>query len=260
MADAFSIASLGAAFGAGILSVLSPCVLPLMPAYLSLVSGLSLEEMREGGAGQTIVRRRVLRGCLGFCLGFSTVFVVLGASATALGRVLRTWHLDVFGVELGVAQLAGVLIIVMGLHLAGLLPIRALYRERRFQGAVETRNLVGTFLVGAAFAFGWSPCIGPILGGILTLAGAKDTLGQGMFLLAVYSGGLAVPFMLAGLSVERFFEHFQRIRPYFRRIELASGLLLVTIGVLVTTDQLTRLNGYFYFLNDIVAAAEQALL
>lgn len=260
MADALSIASLGAAFGAGLLSVLSPCVLPLLPAYLSLVSGLSLEEMREGGSERAVVRRRVLRGCLGFCLGFSTVFVLLGASATALGRVLRTWHLEVFGVEIGIAQLAGLLIIAMGLHLSGLLPIRALYRERRFQGAVETRNWIGTFLVGGAFAFGWSPCVGPILGGILTLAGAKDTLGQGMLLLAVYSSGLAVPFLAAGLSVERFFEQFQRIRPHFRRLELAAGLLLVAIGVLVTTDQLTRLNGYFSFLNEVVAAAEQALL
>lgn len=260
MIDAVSFASLGAAFGAGLLSVLSPCVLPLMPAYLSLVSGLSLDEMREGGEGRAVVRRRVLSGCLGFCLGFSTVFVVLGASAAALGRVLRTWHVDVFGVEVGVAQLAGVLIVAMGLHLAGVLPIPALYRERRYQAAVQTRNWVGSFVVGAAFAFGWSPCVGPILGGILTLAGAKDTLGQGMFLLAVYSSGLAVPFLAAGWSVERFFEQFRRIRPHFRRIELAAGLLLVTIGVLVTTDQLVRLNGYFSFLNDVVARAEDVLL
>jgi cytochrome c-type biogenesis protein len=259
MADAFSMASLGAAFGAGVLSVLSPCVMPLMPAYLSLVSGLSLDEMRAGSEDRAL-RGRVLRGCLGFCAGFSTVFVVLGASATVLGRVLRSWRLDLFGTELGVAQLAGVVIIVMGLHLAGLLPIPALYRERRFSGRIEVRNLAGSYLVGAAFAFGWSPCVGPILGGILTLAGARDTLGEGVLLLSVYSAGLAVPFLLAGLSVERFFEHFHRIRPYFRRLEIASGWLLVALGVLVLTDQLSRLNGYFLFLNDVVSAAENALL
>jgi cytochrome c-type biogenesis protein len=202
----------------------------------------------------------VLQGCVGFCLGFSAVFVALGASATVLGRWLRSVRLEAFGIELGVAQLAGLLIIGMGLHVTGWLRIPALYRERRLQAAAETRSWIGTFLVGAAFAFGWTPCVGPILGGILTLAGARDTLGEGMFLLAVYSSGLAVPFLAAGFSVERFFEQFRRIRPQFRRIELASGLLLIAIGVLVTTDRLTVLNGYFAFLNDWLVAAEQALL
>jgi cytochrome c-type biogenesis protein len=259
MIDAVSIATLAAAFGAGVLSVLSPCVLPLLPAYLSLVSGLSLEELRAGSEGGEL-RGRVLRGCLGFCAGFSTVFVVLGASATALGRFLRGFRVELLGVEIGAAQVAGVVIIAMGLHLAGLLPIPALYRERRLGGRIEVRNFVGTYLVGAAFAFGWSPCVGPILGGILTLAGARDTLAQGVLLLAVYSAGLALPFLAAGFSVERFFEHFRRIRPHFRRIEIASGWLLIALGVLVSTDQLARLNGYFLFLNDVVAAAEQALL
>jgi cytochrome c-type biogenesis protein len=259
MGDAVTLASFGAAFGAGLLSVLSPCVLPLMPAYLSLVSGLSLEELRRGSVdGER--RARVLRGCLAFCAGFSSIFVVLGASATALGRLLRGWRIDLFGFEVGAAQAAGVVIIAMGLHLAGLLPIPALYRERRLAQSLEVRNVLGAYLVGAAFAFGWSPCVGPILGGILTLAGARETLGQGVWLLAVYSAGLAVPFLAAGWSVERFFEHFRRIRPHFRRIEVASGLLLVAIGTLVATDQLARLNGYFFFLERVVHAAEEALL
>jgi cytochrome c-type biogenesis protein len=259
MSDAVSLATFGAAFAAGLLSVLSPCVLPLMPAYLSLVSGLSLDELRRGSDDRAL-RTRVLRGCLAFCAGFSTVFVVLGASATALGRVLRVWRIEAFGLELGAAQLAGVVIVAMGLHLAGLLPIPALYRERRFAGRIEVRNVLGAWLVGAAFAFGWSPCVGPILGGILTLAGARETLSQGVVLLGVYSAGLAVPFLVAGWSVERFLEQFRRIRPHFRRIEIASGLLLVAIGLLVTTDQLARLNGYFLFLERVVYAVEQALL
>ncbi len=259
MSDVVSFAAFGTAFGAGLLSVLSPCVLPLMPAYLSLVSGLSLEELRHGSADRE-VRARVLRGCLAFCAGFSSIFVVLGASATALGRWLRAWRVEVLGLEIGAAQVAGVVIIAMGLHLAGLLPIPALHRERRFARRIEARNVLGAYLVGAAFAFGWSPCVGPILGGILTLAGARETLGQGVLLLAVYSAGLAVPFLAAGWSVERFLEHFRRIKPYFRRIEMASGLLLVVIGVLVTTDQLARLNGYFLFLDRVVHAAEQVLL
>jgi cytochrome c-type biogenesis protein len=258
MADALSLASLGAAFGAGVLSVLSPCVLPLLPAYLSLVSGLSLDELRRSGEAARM-RRRVLEGCLAFCLGFSAVFVVLGASATLLGRWLRSWRLELLGLELGIAQLAGLVIVAMGLHLTGLLRIPALYRERRFRTAAPG-TWIGTFLVGAAFAFGWTPCVGPILGGILTLAGARDTLGEGMFLLAVYSSGLALPFLAAGFSVERFLEQFGRIRPQLRRIELASGLLLVAIGVLVTTDRLILLNGYFAFLNEWLFAAEQALL
>jgi cytochrome c-type biogenesis protein len=259
MSDAVSLATFGAAFAAGLLSVLSPCVLPLMPAYLSLVSGLSLDELRRGDDAHAL-RGRVLRGCLAFCAGFSTVFVVLGASATALGRVLRVWRFEVSGVEIGAGQVAGVVIVIMGLHLAGLLPIPALYRERRFAGRIEVRNVLGAWLVGAAFAFGWSPCVGPILGGILTLAGARETLSQGVVLLGVYSAGLAVPFLLAGWSVERFLEQFRRIRPHFRRIEVASGLLLVAIGLLVATDQLARLNGYFAFLEEVVYAVEQALL
>jgi cytochrome c-type biogenesis protein len=259
MSETVSIASLGAAFGAGLLSVLSPCVLPLMPAYLSLISGLSVEEMRHGARDEAL-RRRVRNGCLGFVAGFSTVFILLGASATAAGRLLRTWRVELLGLEIGIAQVAGVVIILMGLHLAGLLPIGALYRERRLGTKLQPESVLGTFLVGAAFAFGWTPCVGPILGGILTIAGARDTVGEGVLLLSVYSAGLAVPFLAAGWSVERFFEHFQRFKGQFRRVELVSGLLLVVLGVLVSTDQLTRLNGYFSFLNRVVSAAEQVLL
>lgn len=258
MTDVSSIASLGAAFAAGILSVLSPCVLPLMPAYLSLISGLSVEEIQDGRSVDN-VRRRVIAGCVGFVLGFSTIFIALGASATVLGQILRRFQVDVFGHSLGIAQLAGVVIVVMGLHIAGLAPIRMLYRERRVHVKPRRMSFVGTYLVGAAFAFGWTPCVGPILGGILTIAGSRDTVAQGIGLLTVYSAGLAVPFLLAGWSIEFFFGAFSRLKHHFRKLELVSGGLLVGVGLLVMTDQLSRLNSYFGFMTSFVSAAESIL-
>jgi len=258
MTDVSSIASLGAAFAAGILSVLSPCVLPLMPAYLSLISGLSVEEIQDGRSIDN-VRRRVIAGCVGFVLGFSTIFVALGASATVLGQILRRFQVDVFGHSVGIAQLAGVVIVIMGLHIAGLAPIRMLYRERRVHLKPRRMSFVGTYLVGAAFAFGWTPCVGPILGGILTIAGSRDTVAQGIGLLTVYSAGLAVPFLLAGWSIEFFFGAFSRLKHHFRKLELVSGGLLVGVGLLVMTDQLSRLNGYFGFMTSFVSAAERVL-
>ena len=195
MADGVTFASYGAAFGAGLISVLSPCVMPLMPAYLSLISGVSVDELREGEAeGRGDLRRRVLWGCTGFVAGFSTIFILLGASATAVGRFLLGFQVELGPITIGTPQIAGAVIIAMGLHLLGWLPIPALYRDARFHSRFAPKSVFGTYLVGAAFAFGWSPCVGPILGGILTLAGASDTVGQGMALLAVYSAGLGVPF------------------------------------------------------------------
>jgi len=259
MSDGLTLASFGAAFGAGLLSVLSPCVMPLMPAYLSLISGVSVEELRQG-QGRAGLRRKVLIGCTGFVAGFSTVFVLLGASATAVGRWLHGWHLDLFGWTVTPVQLAGFVIVVMGLHLVGWLPIGFLYRDARFQTRTAPRSFLGTWLVGAAFAFGWSPCVGPILGGILTIAGSQETAGQGMALLAVYSLGLAVPFFLAGWSIEFFFRGLERMKGHFRLVEVASGGLLVGLGLLVMTNHLTVLNRYFGFLNRVVEAAEQWLL
>ncbi len=246
------------AFAAGLLSVLSPCVLPLMPAYLSLVSGLSVDELREGET-DTVLRRRVMRACLGFVCGFSLVFVALGIGAVALGRVVRTWRLGLFGFEIGISQIAGVLIVLLGLHMTGIAPIRALYRDTRFQFAITRSGFTSAALVGAGFALGWSPCIGPILAAILTLAGARDTAMQGVILLLVYSAGLAVPFLLAGWSIERFFHAFARIRRHFRGLEIGSGLVLVGVGVLLATNRFTALNGPLAFLNDFIASAERAL-
>ncbi len=258
MAD-LGIASLLTAFAAGTLSVLSPCVMPLMPAYLSLVSGMSLEEMREGGGPERRSRRPVLIGAGAFILGFSCVFVLLGASASAIGPWLRTWNLEIAGFRVGVAQLAGALIFAMGLHVAGWLRIPWLDREKRFDVAAVA-SPAGAALVGAAFAFGWTPCIGPILGGILTLAGSRETVGEGVLLLATYSAGLGVPFLAAAFSLEAFLRAFGSLRRHFHKLELFAGGVLILVGFLVFTNQLTRLYGYFAFLERWVVALEEALL
>jgi cytochrome c-type biogenesis protein len=265
MTDPLSLASLVTAFAAGLLSVLSPCVMPLMPAYLSLISGISVEEMKAEGPAPTVedraaVRRRVMLGCAGFVAGFSTVFVLLGASATVVGRALQAWQVEVFGVPITAVQVAGLVIVAMGLHLTGLLPIPWLYRDARLGRSLQPRSVLGTYLVGAAFAFGWSPCVGPILGGILTLAGGRETVYEGMLLLAVYSAGLGLPFVLAGWSIDLFFTAFRRMRRYFRQVEVVAGGLLVAVGVLVATNRLAVLNDYFTFLSEVVTRAEEALL
>ncbi len=246
------------ALAAGLLSVFSPCVMPLMPAYLSLVSGISVEEM-QAGRTDSVLRRRVMRACVGFVLGFSTVFVLMGIGAVAIGHTVRAWRADVFGVEFGIAQLAGVLIVVLGIHMTALVPIRFLYRDAHIHFKVSSRSFVTTFLVGSAFAFGWSPCIGPILASVLALAGSRETMGQGTLLLAIYSAGLAIPFLAAGWSIDYFFRAFSRIKRHFRKLELASGLLLVAVGMMLVTGHLSRLNSQFTFLTRFVNAAERAI-
>jgi cytochrome c-type biogenesis protein len=246
------------AFAAGLLSVLSPCVLPLMPAYLSLISGISVEEMREG-SHDSLVRRRVMRACLGFVTGFSLIFVLLGVGAVAAGQIVRTWEVEVFGIGIGMAQIAGLVIIVFGLHMTGLLPIHILYRDTRTQFRLSRHSFLSSLLIGAGFALGWSPCIGPILATILTLAGSKETVVQGVGLLLIYSAGLAVPFLVAAWSIDYFFGAFQRIKHHFRKFEIVSGLVLVVVGVLLVTDRLTTLNSQFVFMSDWISAAERAL-
>ena len=252
------MASLLTAFAAGTLSVFSPCVMPLMPAYLSLVSGMSLDEMRQG-VGPEHSRRPVLIGAGAFVLGFSFIFVLLGASASAIGPWLRTWHLDFGSFKLGISQFAGALILLMGLHVAGWLRLPWLDREKRFEVAAVA-SPAGAALVGAAFAFGWTPCIGPILGGILTLAGSRETVGEGVLLLATYSAGLGVPFIAAAFSLEAFLRVFSSVRQHFRKLEIFAGCMLIFVGFLVLTNQLTRLYGYFAFLERWVIALEEGLL
>jgi cytochrome c-type biogenesis protein len=246
------------AFAAGLLSVLSPCVMPLMPAYLSLISGISVEEMQDR-ALDAQVRRRIMRACVGFVSGFSTVFILMGVGAVAIGHVIRTWRASILGFEFGIAQVAGVLIVLLGIHMTGLLPIRALYRDTRLHFKVSQRSFLSAFVVGAGFSLGWSPCIGPILSTILTLAGARETVLEGTGLLAIYSAGLAVPFLVAGWSIDYFFRAFQRVKRHFRTFEVVSGGMLIGVGMLLVTDQFARLNSQFAFLTEFISAAEQAM-
>ncbi len=252
------IAQIPIVFASGLISVLSPCVMPLMPAYLSLISGVSVQDLGEGAAdGEQ--RARVMEACLGFVCGFSTVFIVLGASAFALGRVLRGWQLEIFGYPLGIAQLAGVVIIVFGLHMMGVFRLSWLLRDTRLQLDMGPPGFLGSFTVGAGFGFGWSPCIGPILGAVLTLAGSRDTVFEGITLLAVYSAGLGVPFLLAGWSIDYFFSAFARVKQHFRALEITSGVMLIGVGVLLLTNQLSWFNTHFTFLSDFVVTAEEML-
>ena len=224
--------TLVAAFVAGVLSFISPCVLPLIPGYVSFVSGVSLEEMRGGGAAAGASRRQVLITSLAFVLGFSLVFVALGASASAVGKFL-------FSKLPLLEKIAGAVIVVFGLHTMGVFRIAALETEKRVQTQKRPAGPLGAVLVGIAFAFGWTPCIGPILGGILVVAGAKETVREGVVLLAAYSLGLAIPFLLTSIAIDRFFAVTRRIRMHYHAIEMVSGALLVAVGVLIFTHQLT---------------------
>ena len=254
------------AFAAGLLSFLSPCVLPLMPAYLSFVSGLSIDELREDAGDEkdaetrTARSRAALIGAVGFVAGFSLVFIAIGASASMIGHLITAFRFEIFGVTVTPAQIAGVVIVFFGLHLLGLLRIPALYSERRFAPGTGGGGAARAMLLGSAFAFGWTPCIGPVLAGILTLAAGQETLLHGVALLALYSLGLGVPFLLTAISLDRFYHFYARARRHFRAVELVSGGLLVVVGLLVATDQLIALNSYFTFLEGFVIGLEDRLL
>ncbi len=223
--------SYAAAFVAGLLSFVSPCVLPLIPGYVSFISGLSLEEMREVSAGRAAeARRQVLMASIAFVLGFSLVFIALGASASVVGEFLGR-RLPVLG------KIAGAIIIILGLHTAGVFRIKWLEFEKRVQTSRKPTGLIGAALVGLAFAFGWTPCIGPILGAILGMAAVQDSVVEGVKLLAVYSAGLAIPFVATSVAVNQFFAASARIRRYFKAIEIVSGVLLIAIGLLLVTNQ-----------------------
>jgi len=246
------------AFAAGVLSVLSPCVLPLLPAYLSLVSGVSVEQIADGaGPG---LRRRVLGACAGFIAGFTLVFMAMGVGAVAVGQVVRSWRAELLGIDFGLSQVAGVAIALFGLHMTGLVPIGILNRDTRPQLGERQRGLASTVLIGAGFGLGWSPCIGPILATVLAMAASKETLMQGTVLLGIYSAGLALPFLLAGWSIEYFFRSFVRIKRHFRALEIVSGTTLLVVGLLLVFNQFTRLNQTFAFVGDWIAGLEGLLL
>lgn len=228
--------SLLAAFAAGFLSFISPCVLPLIPGYISFVSGVSVDEMRSDAPPATS-RLQVFFTSLAFVLGFSLVFIALGASATAVGKFM-------FSKLPLLSKLAGVVLIIFGLHTMGVFRLAWLDTEKRVHQQRKPAGPLGAMLVGVAFAFGWTPCIGPILGGILAIAGSKNTVAEGVTLLAVYSLGLGIPFLITSLAINQFFGAAKRIRKYYHAIELTSGALLIVIGVLIITGQLTIIVRY----------------
>jgi cytochrome c-type biogenesis protein len=228
-----------AAFFAGLLSFLSPCVLPLVPGYVSLISGAAVEELK---VSEGRLLRRVMTNSVSFILGFSVVFITLGAISTEIGQIAAQYKHTL-------AIVAGVVIIAFGLHLTGLVKIKALYADTRMHQLKGASTPLGSFVIGFAFAFGWTPCIGPILAGILTLAAAEDTLSKGMLLLAIYSLGLAVPFLLTALGIERFLKFYSRFRSHMHAVEVASGGLLIALGVLLVLGRFTMISNWLSFLN-----------
>jgi cytochrome c-type biogenesis protein len=218
------------AVGAGALSFLSPCVLPLVPPYLCYMAGVSVDDFRgeRGVAANAGARGALLVASVAFVLGFSTVFVALGAGASTIGRLLRVWQEPL-------AMAAGVLIILMGLNFLGILKIPLLSREARFQSQGKPASAVAAYVMGLAFAFGWTPCIGPVLGPILTLAGGRETVSEGAALLAAYSLGLGIPFLVAALFSGAFMRFLGKFRVHLGRVEKAIGALLVVAGIFFLT-------------------------
>ncbi|MBI4548550.1 MAG: cytochrome c biogenesis protein CcdA [Ignavibacteriae bacterium] len=235
------------AFAFGLLSFASPCVLPIVPGYLSYISGISFEEI-QNSSSQSILRKRIIINCIFFIAGFSLVFIGFGASATVLGQFFQQ-QLNLL------SKIAGVIIIVFGLHMTGMFRIPFLNYEKRFHTSSKPLGLLGAFVIGLAFAFGWTPCIGPILAAILAIASQQETVGQGIVLLSSYSLGLGIPFLLTGLSMTVFFNVFNKLKKHLHKIEVASGIMLIAVGILIITNYLTILSAYlskwFPFLNEL---------
>jgi len=228
-----------AAFLAGLVSFLSPCVLPLVPGYVSLISGVGVDQLKTQ---ESQLLRKVMLNSIAFILGFSVVIIGLGAVATEVSQVLSRYRSTL-------AQVAGIVIILFGLHLTGVFKIKALYTDARLHSVKGGSTAWGAFVIGFAFAFGWTPCVGPVLTVILTFAAAQDSITKGVALLAIYSMGLAVPFLLTALGVERFLKFYSRFRAHMHAIEVASGALLVALGVLLVIGRFTIISNYLSFLN-----------
>ncbi len=235
--------TLTAAVFAGLLSFLSPCVLPLVPPYLTFIAGTTVEELAEGGERRA--RRDVTIAAILFVLGFSTVFVALGATASFFGQVIRS-HIGTL------SALAGVAIIAMGLHFLGVWRMAFMYREKRVN-VEKPVGVWGAYVMGLAFAFGWTPCIGPILAAILTVAGSEDTAARGAILLGAYSAGLGVPFLMAALAIEPFMKFLGRFKKNFYLVERVVGVLLVATGIAFMTGAMTSMS--FWLLETFPALA-----
>lgn len=221
------------AFTAGLLSFLSPCILPIAPGYLGIISGTSLANLTSDSAS----KRKILWATIAFIAGFSVVFISLGLASSFIGQFLLKYRRLI-------SQIAGFAVIILGLHQAGWLPISWLYKEKKVQIKHQI-GITGAFLTGLAFSLGWTPCISPILGTILTLAGSQGQIGKGILLLAMYSLGLGVPFLLLAIGFERVSKGFARLKAYIKYFEWASGILLILMGILLITGSLSGLSAWF---------------
>ncbi len=220
--------SFPAAFLAGLLSFFSPCVLPLIPAYFTFITGYSLEELTEGNIE---IRKKVILSTISFVSGFSVVFILMGASASYLGGLIYK-HKDLIRI------IGGVLIIILGIHLTGVFRIRSLEFEKRIQIKKKPIHFLGTFIIGMAFGAGWSPCIGPLLGSILIVAGSQETIGQGMVLLGVYSAGLALPFIIISVFINFLLVFMKRASRVLKYVNVVAGILLILVGLVLVTNKL----------------------
>ncbi len=229
------VSYLGAFLG-GLLSFVSPCVLPLVPPYLGFLGGVTFEQLERS---ESAARRRIFAGALLFVLGFATVFVAMGLGASVLGQAIAKYF-DILSI------VAGAVIIVFGLHLVGVFRIGLLFREARFHVAGTSASLVSAYLIGLAFAFGWSPCVGPILAPILTLAAAKDSVAEGGVLLGVYALGMGLPFLAAAAAAPWFLRAMKRARPYLRHIERVLGVILIITGILFVTGSFRQIGIWLY--------------
>jgi len=228
-----------AAFIAGLISFLSPCVLPLVPGYVSLISGAGVEELKSAHAQ---LMRRVMINSIGFILGFSVVFITLGAISTEIGQLAALYKHTL-------SIVAGVVVIVFGIHLTGMVQIPFLLQDARIHSMKGNSTVIGAFIIGFAFAFGWTPCLGPILTIILGFASQEETLTKGILLLGVYSLGLAVPFLLTSLLMRRFLEFYSRFRSHMHALEVASGVLMIGLGLLLVLGKFTLISSWLSFLN-----------
>ena len=223
------------AFSAGLFSFLSPCVLPLFPSYVSFITGMSVGDLTADLTGAA--RRRVMLHAIAFVLGFSLVFVSLGASFSVAGQFLLDYR------EL-IRRVGGVLIVLFGLYIAGVFKLGLLGRTKQLQLREKPAGYLGSLAVGITFAIGWTPCVGPILGAILSLAGTADTVGRGIGLLVAYSAGLGVPFLLSAFALGVFLRFFKRYRPFIPIVERGAGVILVVVGILVFTNYYVQLNAW----------------
>lgn len=233
--DSSHVTFLGA-FIAGFLSFLSPCVLPLIPSFITYITGLSFADLQTEHPSHTVRQQTIVHTLL-FIAGFTTVFVLLGASATFIGGFLHE-HMD------SIRKVGGILIIIFGIHVTGLVPIHLLLGEKRVTVHRKPAGYLGSFVVGLAFAAGWTPCIGPILASILMVAATEETVSRGVFLLFTYSLGLAIPFFLSSLAMHQFLVVFNRFKKHIRIFEIITGVFLIIVGVMIFTNYLSILSRF----------------